>query len=444
MTRTRLGIGLDIARTRFQFVGLSEALRGGRGNEVTLSVEGGDLSSLNNLLRLDLPPVRDYQLKATARSKPGVIELSSLDVGVGSSRLQGHMRIDRTGPKPLATLDLKSERIQLEDFDTGTWSPEPTPDSPAAAEGSDHDDSRAGAETGSDQPKLLSPEALARSDARATVNVDEVLSGQDRLGGAELVMSLTNGVIAIDPLLLQLPTSSLRMVASLKPDRQASDAALKLEIDNFDFGVLSRLSDPESKAGGLVSIDIDVTASAGRTNDILSGANGYLDVSAELDNVKSGLVDLWAVNLVSAVVTSSIKDDEASQVNCLIGRFRLENGIMTAEQVAVDTSRIRICGEGEINFNDETFDLVATPRAKRPEFFSLATPVAVKGEFDDFRIGMKQGVITLGTTATRFVVSPITTPLRRIFKKDLPEDGADVCSLPIGPREQLLEPPPGC
>jgi uncharacterized protein involved in outer membrane biogenesis len=150
------------------------------------------------------------------------------------------------------------------------------------------------------------------------------------------------------------------------------------------------------------------------------------------------------VNLLSAVVSSTIKNEQESQVNCLLGRFRRHDGLMTAEQVAVDTSRIRICAEGSINFANETFDLVAKPKAKRPEFFSLATPVAIRGEFNDFRIGMKTGVLTLGTTATKFVVSPITTPLQRIFRADLPRDGADLCRLPIGPRTGPLKAAPGC
>jgi hypothetical protein len=39
-------------------------------------------------------------------------------------------------------------------------------------------------------------------------------------------------------------------------------------------------------------VDIDVVAPARSYRDILTGANGYLDVAAELDNVKSGVVDL--------------------------------------------------------------------------------------------------------------------------------------------------------
>jgi uncharacterized protein involved in outer membrane biogenesis len=255
---------------------------------------------------------------------------------------------------------------------------------------------------------------------------------------------LQDGRIQIEPLRLQLPKASLQLQASLKPGRQASDATLRLLIDNFDFGVLTRISNPESKAGGTVNVDIDVSASASNMRSILSGANGYLDVAARLENVSSSLVDLWAVNLLSSVVSSAIKDDQQPQINCAISRFRLENGLMTAEQLAVDTSRIRICGEGEISFVDESFNLVVKPNAKRPEFFSLATPLAVRGKFDDFRIGMKTGVLSLGTTATKFAISPITTPFKRLFKDDLPEDGADICSLPIGPREQPLEPLPGC
>jgi uncharacterized protein involved in outer membrane biogenesis len=444
MTRTRLGIGLDIADTRFEFSGLSEALRGGRGTEVSLSVKGADFSSLNDLLRLDLPPLEDYRLNASARFDPGKVELKSLDLSVKNSRLKGHMLIDRTEPKPVATLDLHSEHIQLTDFDTGDWTAEPASDNAGevATEGEAQVDD---AEVDSARrAELLSPETLSRADGRLTVAVDEVLSGEDKLGKAELVMALQDGRLDIDPLKLQLPKSTLQMAASLEPGTRASDASLRLVIDDFDFGVLSRLSDPNSKAGGTVSVDIDVTASARRTRDILSGANGHLDVVAELENVKSGLVDLWAVNLLSAVVSSSVKDEGSSKVNCMISRFRLENGLMTAEQLAADTSRIRICGEGNIDFTDETFKLVATPKAKRPEFFSLATPVAINGEFDDFRIGMKTGVLTLGTTATKFAISPITTPLQRIFREDLPQDGADICGLPIGPRDEPLEPLPGC
>jgi len=442
MTQAELGIQLDIAETRFSFAGRSEALRDSRTTRLKLTTKGDDLSSLNDLLNLDLPPLKDYELTADLLATPKKLELSTLEARVKNSELAGHVEIDRTSAHPLATIELTSDRIQRQDFDTGDWTAEDTP--------ADQSQSAGAQAPTDDQPrdqarraKLLSSTALQKADIKLSIKVKEVLSGEDRLGSGDLTATLQDGRIALNPLRLELPKASLLVKASLKPGRKASEASLRVLIENFDFGVLSRLSDPNSKVGGTLNLDLDVNSYASNSN-IMAGANGYFDISAQPTNLQSGIVDLWAVNLLSSVVTSASKDEDASEVNCLIGRFRLEQGVMSAEQLAADTSRIRICGEGNVSFANETFKLVAVPKAKRAEFFSLATPLAVRGEFDDFRIGMKAGVLTLGTTAVNFVISPITTPFKRLFRADLPQDGADICLLPIGPRERKLESLPGC
>ena len=128
------------------------------------------------------------------------------------------------------------------------------------------------------------------------------------------------------------------------------------------------------------------------------------------------------------------------------------DGELIAENLAVDTSKIRICGKGSIDFKTRTFDLKAAPTAKRPEFFSLATPLVITGSFDDFGIGLQGGVLGAGTTAVKFAISPLTTPFKRLVRDDLPDDGADICGLAIGPRSEPgsgmpnaeLESLPGC
>ena len=117
---------------------------------------------------------------------------------------------------------------------------------------------------------------------------------------------------------------------------------------------------------------------------------------------------------------------------------------MKARNLAVDTSRIRICGKGEIDFNRQNFKLRASPKAKKPEFFSLATPLNIRGNFSDFAVGTDLGLISVGTTAIKFATSPVTTPIARLIREDLPADGSDICQLPIGPHEGELEELPGC
>jgi uncharacterized protein involved in outer membrane biogenesis len=430
-----LKFNIEIAQTQFRFSGMSDALGSSQTSELEVSIEGERLDSLDDLLGIDLPPLADYRLGAKLTNSNGRLELSNMEATVKSSTLNGNIVIDQTGAKPFATLKLAADTIQLDDFDTGDWSP----DAPPIQEEAEEPVSR----PPSDRARVLSPETLHRANAKLEIKINQVQSGEDKLGSGELNFELKDGRVDVHVLRLVLPKSTLLLKASVKPDRVASEASLRLLIENFDFGVLMRLKDPDSEVGGTLNVDLDITASASGVRNLMSGANGYFDVSGNPTNLKSGAIDLWAVNLLSSVV-SSVDEKDVSSINCVISRWSLENGLMTAQNLAVDTTKIRICGKGVINFNDQTFNLTASPTAKRPEFFSLATPLAVNGTFQDFRIGTKMGVLTVGTTAVKFAVSPITTPVKRLIRDDLPADGADICGLLIGPREGELEEIPGC
>jgi hypothetical protein len=136
--------------------------------------------------------------------------------------------------------------------------------------------------------------------------------------------------------------------------------------------------------------------------------------------------DLWAVNLVSAIATEVDKDD-ASKVNCVVVRLGLEDGQLTEKAVFMDTTQMSVAGKVDIDFKSQEIDILMAPRAKRPEFFSLATPVKVHGSFDDFGVGVSK--VRAARSAISFVTSPIHVPVRRVFRKEVPADGRQACEL---------------
>jgi uncharacterized protein involved in outer membrane biogenesis len=441
VANTDITVAIEIAGVRLRFEGTDSEVGDAHTRAVRASAEGERLDSLNQLLALDLPPLEDFRVAAELRSAPGKLELNDLEVRVRESVLEGTMVVDRRAPRPKATLALVAKTVQLDDFDLEGWSPEGDPDE-ATGETPPPEPEPADAER--TPAKMMSPEALGRADLKLTLEVGKVLNGDDILGRGQLELALTNGRITLKPLQLETQGGKLLLEASLKPDTVASEASLRVLIQEFDFGILVRRLNPETDLGGTLSMDIDVQSSARDVADLLRNANGYIDVAGQPVNLEAGVVDLWAVNLLASVVTSADEEGE-SEVNCLISRWSMEDGVLRADNLAVDTSKIRICGSGEIDFRDEEFDLVVAPTAKQPEFFSLATPLSVTGDFEGFEIGMRGGAVG-GTTATavRFVISPVTVPVKRLIQTDLPSDGADVCSLPIGPHEGNLEPLPGC
>jgi uncharacterized protein involved in outer membrane biogenesis len=425
MTRSRLDIEFEIAATHFEFSGSSDVLGAARTIDVELAVFGARLDSMNDLLNVDLPPLTNYRLAAHLMAQPGRAALENVEVTVEDSSLRGSVVIDRTGAKPAGSVTLVADSIQLDDFDVGAWSPEARQESADREEAPGAEPARAG---------ILSAEMLARANLQLSVDVEQVQSGQDALGRGEVRLSVQDGRLSLDPLRIAVPGGEVLIQASVKPGRVASDGSLRILVKDFDFGLLAHRLDPETDLGGKFNVDVDLNVTTATVGGLLAHANGYFDMSGTPQNFAAGIVDLWAVNLISSVVSSSVEDEAESQINCVISRWRMVDGVLIAENVAVDTTKIRICGKGSIDFTTRTFNLTAAPTAKRPEFFSLATPLVITGKFDDFGIGLRGGVIGAGTTAVKFAISPITTPFKRLVHDDLPDDGADICNLPIGPR----------
>jgi uncharacterized protein involved in outer membrane biogenesis len=252
------------------------------------------------------------------------------------------------------------------------------------------------------------------------------------LGSGKLEIILHDGRLSIDSLQLDLPGGSVHMSASVKPGKQRAEASLEAKMHNFDIGILARRSRPETKMTGLVNLDVDLRSSAASVNEILANGTGYFDFSGQLKNLGAGIIDLWAVNLVAAILSRT--DKQQSQINCAIGRWSANNGMLAPDVFLIDTSKIRICSTGTVDLNQARMDLRVEPMAKKPEFFNLATPLEIHGSFDDINLQIEKGAM-LGT-ALKFITSPVHVPIRRIVTEAVPEDGSDACKMALGPQNR--------
>jgi hypothetical protein len=140
--------------------------------------------------------------------------------------------------------------------------------------------------------------------------------------------------------------------------------------------------------------------------------------------MKAEMVDLWAVNLFVALLPT-IDPKNQSKVNCAIGRFTLTDGKLNQRQLVIDTTKVRVTGNTDIDLAKETLHMRLQPQAKTAQFLSLATPIEVNGSFDKFSIGPNAGDVL--ETVVRFATSVVWVPIKRLFSEKVPEDGADVC-----------------
>lgn len=426
-----LELKIELAETLFIFKGDVNFEKAHQELVMEAAVSGDNLESLDNLLLLDLPPMTAYGVEAKVRLKKGVAELENLAIKTGSSSLNGTAHIKK-GDKVEVALNLQSPMIQLDDFvfDDWSWTGEETEEEQEGEEQGEQPEEETADKGDQKKQELLNPEVLAELDVKLAVQADVVLSGSDELGKGKLEATLLDGRLSVEKLDLSVPGGSVFLKASVKPGKQQSDASLKVKIENFDIGILVRRSKPEAKMGGFVNLDVDLKSAATSVDQILANGNGYFDFSGELTNLASGIVDLWAVNLIAAVVSST--KEQQSEINCAVGRWSVNDGKLVPDAFFIDTSKIRICGAGEVDFKNNRIDITVSPTPKRPEFFNLATPLEIHGPLNDIKYGVGGATSVIGT-AVKFIVSPVTTPIKRLVKTNIPEDGSDACQVILGP-----------
>ena len=440
--RSWLDIETKIAKAQINVSGNVDLAEINRSLKLKLEIKGEGLDNFNRMLKLDLPPIPTYGLNASFAMMQGLIELTDLKLQVSNSELNGSMKVDDTGPVPEANITLLAPTFQINDFVFADWSPFRDDVEEIKADKTEQkvEDGPKEVLHAEKALELFSPEFLGKFNARITISADRVLSGEDQLGSGKISIRLKDGRISLDPMDLNVPGGSLSMDLSVKPGRESAEASLQVKVENFDFGILARRADPETNMGGIINLDIDLKSSAKDFTEILKNGDGYFDFSAKPENLQSGIMDLWALNVVSAIVSRAVKGQ--SHIEYLVGRWSMEDGYLKPEIFVIDTTRMRICGKGWVDFNTNTLNLEVSPTPKKPEFFSLATPIGVQGNFADFGLSIAPGGL-IGT-GIKFAISPFQVPLQTVFDKPIPADGSDLWAIQIGRDNRNMKPPVGC
>ena len=438
--RVPFSLGAEAAGTRLDIDGSVRVPLSQRGGDLTLRLAGARLDSLNRLAHADLPPWGPWLLAGRFAVAGSAYEMPSLELRVGSSRLEGRGSLGFDGERPRALLALRAPTVQLDDFRFGDWSPTgakpPAPAkqavAPAPGVASAGEALRTQArDAARESQRLLSRQTLLRQEFTLDVEVAQVQSGRDLLGSGSLQLRLKDSRLTLAPAEVRVPGGSARLELSYEPlpgDREVALSS-RLRVERFDYGILARRIQPDSDQQGLFSLGFELKAQA-PLEQLMQRGSGRLDVAVWPVNLKAGLFDLWAVNLLAELLPT-LDASAASRVNCAVARFDLTDGRLREETLVVDTTRLRASGTVRVDFRDESIAVRLQPRAKQAQFFALPVPVEVNGSITAPKIGVSAGS-ALGAAAG-FLGSLVTTPLRRLTETPLPADGSDVCQNTLRP-----------
>jgi len=411
-----LRFGLDFAEAHAELVMTARAPLRYQRLDGTLEIAGERLDKLGFLLDLDIPIAKPYSARGRFDTGPGGYRLRDATVRVGESELEGAVTLKTTREPPYLEADLHSPTIRLDDFLREKTVADPT-GAPSAQEASPQRVPRKKLEP------LISEAFLRSLDAAVDVEVDQVSLGGEPLGAGILQLRIEDGRLDVDPAEMKFESAQAKGLLHCAPGSRGLVCRLAADVERADFGAVARWLDPDSEFEGSLALATELTYLSVPHEQIMPYATGELSVRVWPTKLSAGVIDLWSTTLLLAVLPAlGIAE---SSVNCLVGDFVIDDGVMHPDRLVLDTTRTRVFGEGEIDLRRGWLDLLLRPVAKRTQLLSLETPLTIRGPIADLRT--RTNARSLVGTLFHMTTSVVTAPLNLLFATPPPRDGSDVC-----------------
>lgn len=149
-----------------------------------------------------------------------------------------------------------------------------------------------------------------------------------------------------------------------------------------------------------MNVNITLNTSGHTEHDLASNLQGDVYVSITEGQIAQSYTHLLFVDIVGWV--SDQKKTRYDDVNCAIADYSIDNGVVSTDAFFMDTRRITIAGEGNIDLGKEEIDYVFIPK-KKSRIIARAEPVKITGPLNDPKvtaIPAKSLAVTVGKMGT--------------------------------------------
>ena len=390
---------------------LKLAFKGQLANEKTIDAKGS--------LDLDVPSVRKLaawagQPLAAPGSGFGPLKISgSVDVAGAKIKFSqaslaldaikgsGDFRFDGSGAKPYV-----NGRLSLNTVDANPYLPPQAAGSAPAAP--------AGPAPAPEQPAEWSDapidfSALRAADADFDLKVEGLIVRKIKIGASHLAVALKGGKLVAD--LTDMALYQGHGKAKVIADASQAVPTVGLDFDLADFQANPFLSDAMdmTKLEGTANANLDASGRGASQRAIVSSLNGNGKVDFKNGAIRSINLAEMVRNVESAFLDPKAREMQKTDFAELGGTFIIRNGILTNDDMALQSPLLRATGKGTVDLPKRRVDYRVEPKVVastegqggQSKLAGLMVPVAIQGPWDNlsYRPDLSGAVGNIGDIA---------------------------------------------
>ena len=381
-----------------------------KGLDITLNIKGKNAADLFPITGIALPPTPPFSVTGKLDYVDKTWKFNDFKGRIGDSDIHGDLSFDKSKARPFFKANFISNRLDFKDLGGLVGAPPPKKEE---AELSAEQKQKIAKEEASpyvipDTPLDISK--LSAMDADVEFKGDKVISPSLPLDNFYMHVILDDRDLKVHP--VKFGTANGNVEADLDINARNEPVVIdsdfrfeKLQIARFFKSV--PVGDPEYNSG-LIGGAAKLKGTGKSLRQMLSTSNGDIGIGMEGGILSNVIIHIIGLDVAKSL-GFSLTGDKPDRVNCIIGDFSVNHGLMQSRTFVIDTNHTNVQGTGTINLGTEKMDMVLKPHQKDVTIFSLHSPITIGGTMKSPSVGIEPENL-IARTGVAVVASVVLTP----------------------------------
>jgi uncharacterized protein involved in outer membrane biogenesis len=358
-----------------------------KGEELDFQLEGSDLALLYPIVGVPIPPTPAYKLAGFLSHAADIWTFKRFKGTVGASDIAGDFSVDRGRDPQLISAVLVSNSLDLKDLGGFIGA-------------------KRGTKPGGHPPpadKLLptepfSLEKLRAADADVRFKGARIITQKMPLEDMDVHLIVQDGTLTLAP--LNFGIAGGKLVTQIAMDGRGSHIVTHADIAAKGLHLNQLLPGLEMNAAsaGIMGGRAKLNAAGNSMAQMLGTANGEAALIMDGGSVSELVLRLSNLDIANSILVW-LGGDKQVPIRCMVANFKAVAGDFKVQDLVLDTPKVRIAGEGNVNFADESLHLRLVAQSEGFSLASLRGPLVVTGPFkkpslhpDMAKVGVRGGL----------------------------------------------------
>lgn len=331
-----------------------------KGEELNFELEGSNLALLYPIAGLPIPPTPAYKLAGYLSHSGDIWTFTRFKGTVGNSDLTGDFSVDSGRVPQFITANLVSHSLDMKDLSGFIGANYSTQSSDKVLP------------TG-----LFNLDKLRAADADVRFRGAKIITEKLPIEEMDAHLFIKKGTLKLAPLKFKIAGGNL--ITEITMDGRKSHMVTHADITAKGLHLDQLFPASKVNAGaGTMGGRAKLEASGDSIAKMMGTANGEVALIMDGGTVSEMLLRLSNLDIANSFLVL-LGGDKQVPIRCMVANFNAIEGNFKVQDMVLDTAKVNITGEGNVNFTDESLHLKLVSKAK--SLVSLRGPILVIGTF---------------------------------------------------------------